>query len=469
MIGLQTSRWAEKATLAFTCGLLVTGLLGCQASMQGRVTTAESSTFTTSDESFELESQQGPFTDEEEDAWDDAAPFSGGTKAVPALLGARHDLSLTPGTAPTCSCMAFAVGDPSDGRFSWEGQRPVLGGDSSVVVAFSMVDGECAAEQVASYKGYKVVGNDVHVLLELSVEGRPRLFGAVLPRPLPGGSLVVAPPPDAPFGHSRNPSQTTCVLAEGAQATPGGQAASGARPAEVPTQQTHGLQRVALHDTQEQEVPTAEEFASTPSDIPDDDSSHSNRDGFHLSMLLGAEYPIAQIQAGPGLSGHEASGLGMGFDLLIGGNPKPDMAVGIMIGGSSVPDPELDVGGEVAAAEEVSDQRAWELEGSTLTLSGSRMNLFRVGAFVDYYFSPDWNWHGLLMLGYANLSFSGNDVPDSLSGFAATAGVGYDVWLSHHWSLGVMARLLWSPMSSTSQESTVHLISPSLGLSLAFH
>src|SRR5690606_31534342 len=99
-----------------------------------------------------------------------------------------------------------------------------------------------------------------------------------------------------------------------------------------------------------------------------------------------------------------------------------------------------DIDDDRQAAEAVSELRGWAIDGSTLTLSGVQMNLFRIGAFVDYYFSTHSNWHALLMLGYANLSFSGGEVAESMQGFAAHGGIGYDLWLSHHWSLGMMAR-----------------------------
>lgn len=468
IVGQRTSQKLNRRPTAFTSGLVALAVLGCQASVQGRASTASSGPaepdpFARLDEPGQAGSGDGEAGLAELDAQLTSGP------SAPALLGARHDVGLAPGVTPTCSCMSFAVGEPSDARFVWEGQHPALAQEDSVVAAFAMVDGECSSEHVASYRGYQLVGNDVHVLVEQAVEGRPHLFGAIVPRPQPGGSFVIVPPAEAPFGHSRKPTDTRCVLAEGSTppnaTTPTN--APHAVSASDPNEQRH-FRRVDARGPDNEEVPSAEEFGETPSDIPLDGPPHSPRDGFHLSMLLGAEYLMADVNVDSDLSTHQASGLGLGFDVYIGGNPRPNIALGLMLGGSSVPDPKLDIGGE-SDAQTVSEQRSWQLDGSTLTLSGTQMNLFRVGAFADYYFSPDSNWHGSLMLGYANLSFSGSEIPDSLQGFASQLGLGYDFWLSYHWSLGIVARLVWSPMSSSVSDSTVHLLSPSLALGLTFH
>lgn len=403
-----------------------------------------------------------------------------GNKPALALLGARHDLQLRPRATPICSCMAFANGAPSDPRFAWEEQPPALAASTSTVVAFGMVEGECASEVVASYRGYEVVGADVHLLLEAAVDGRPQLSGAVVPAPQSGGHFVVVPPKDAPFGKSRVAGETQCVLPDDSTGKPAtGKPANGAAngvksaaPGGQPSEHKSGLQHAARAPgpSDDDDVPTSEEFASTPSDIPLDDGERSHRDSFHLGLALGLEYPIARISVGNGLEPAPLSGLGGGFDLFIGGNQKPGMAVGLTIGGASAPNPSFDFdasqGGD---AQTTGEQSGWDVSGSSLVLNGARLNLFRVGAFVDYYFSDDTNWHGLLTLGYARMSFSGLDVPDTPEGFAMQAGLGYDFWLSYHWSLGVLGRLMWSPMKAESLDDLVHVWSPNLGVTAAFH
>lgn len=457
---------AVRAALgALICGTIAAG---CSASVQGRVNTGSD------------KKEPDPFARlNDPESGDNPAPLSeldrsiqGGSAPV-VLLGARHDVQLVQRAKPSCSCMAFAAGKPTDPRFVWEEQAPVLQGTDSIVVAFGMVEGECAAEVAASYRGYEWSGADVHLLLEVAVEGRPRLSGAVVPMPQPGGRFVVVPPKDAPFGKSRVAGETRCVLDEGATASPNAfptntQQRKSAVVGETPGGQLTGSRGRPPED--EADVPTSEEFDATPDEIPLDDGERSLRDGFHLSMLLGLEYPIAHVNVGNGLNPSSITALGGGFDLFIGGNQKPGMAVGFTIGGASAPNPSFNFESEqVSEAQDIADQSGWELTETSLILHGTQMNLFRVGAFVDYYFSEEKNWHGLLTLGYASLAFSGAAISDTPQGFAMQAGLGYDFWLSYHWSMGLVGRLLWSPMSAESVDDIVHVWSPNLGLSATFH
>lgn len=402
-----------------------------------------------------------------------ASAKTSGNTAVPtlALLGARHDLNLKPHNEPSCSCMAFAVGTPADPRFVWEGTPPSLSAPNGAVVAFSMVDGECETGLSASYRGYEAVGNNVHILLEPAVDGRPRLNGAVLPKPLAGGAYVVVPPADAPFGRSRTPGEAQCILAEGKVAAPTATKSTYA-PAGSNDAGASQLNRRQVRATAPtEEVPTAEEFAESPSDIRDDnfDAEHSGRDGFHLGLLLGAEYPMLKVNIGNGIAPATLSGLGVGFDLTVGGNVLPDLAIGLMVGGATTPNPSLDVGGDISNLADTSEQAGWDVDGTSLVLNGTNANIFRIGAFLDYYFTSTTNWHGLLAVGYSSVTFTGGALNDSPSGFAANAGIGYDLWLSYHWSMGLIGRVQWSPLSSDELDNVVHLISPHFGLTGTFH
>lgn len=390
-----------------------------------------------------------------------------GSSAHLALLGARHDLDLKPHNEPSCSCMAFAVGKPSDARFAWEGARPNASGNNTNAVAFAMVEGECEPGLVASYRGYELLGSDVHILLEPAVDGRPQVGGALLPAPQPGGSYVVVPPKDAPFGRSRTPGEAQCRLAEGRVASAASTSGTGASTRSG----TALFSRTQLHATTTDDVPSAEEFAETPSDIEDDsfESERSPRDGFHLGLMLGAEYPMVDIDIGAGFNRSMLSGLGVGFDVTVGGNVVPNLALGVMIGGATAPGPALDVGSDISDLGDIAEDSGWDVDGTSLVLNGVNANIFRVGVFLDYYFTATTNWHGLLALGYSTVTFTGDAVSDSPRGFAANAGVGYDFWLSYHWSLGLIGRVQWSPLSSREGGGVVHLISPHFGLSAAFH
>lgn len=448
------------------CGSLLASLaVGCSASVQGNVKAG-----------VNAKAEPDPFArlsdpETEDDGDSVVAQLSdlNGTNRVPqvALLGARHDLQLQPRSTPSCSCMAFAVGQPTDPRFAWEDERPVLPDRTSAVVAFSMVDGECASDVAASYRGYEVVGADVHILLETAVEGRPRLSGAIIPS-AGSGRVLVVPPKDAPYGKSRTPGKSRCVLMDGAADSVSKAAVSAPVSGETsPSHITRSKARVAEDDG---DVPTSEEFDSTPSETPLDDGEHSSRDGFHFSMALGAEYPIARTDVGNGLEPGRVSGLGGAFDVFIGGNLVPGMAVGLTLGGGSAPAPNFDYAASQAGeAESVANQSAWQISGGHLELNGTQLNVFRIGAFIDYYFTRDSNWHGLLTLGYANVSFTGGALSDSPRGFAIQAGLGYDFWVGYNWSFGILGRMMWAPLSSPELGETIHVLSPNLGVNLTFH
>lgn len=460
-----------------TALLLAVPFAACSASVRGSVKTGANAEATEPDPFAHLnDPEPSVTTDAQTSGLSELDARMSASRPTLALLGARHDLQLQPRVTPSCSCMAFASGKPADSRFLWEDEPPTLSGTGSTVVAFGMVEGECANEVVASYRGYEVVGADVHILLEPAVDGRPRLSGAVVPLPLPGGRFVVAPPKDAPFGKSRIAGEAQCVLQEGSAAGATIQTGKGVRASNTDANAAAAdsgqhLQRAEVTPLEAPEdVPTAEEFASTPTDVPLNDGERSSRDGFHLGMVLGAEYPIMRVSVGNGLEPGTLTALGGGFDLFVGGNQKPGMAVGFTIGGASAPSPSFDVGvGQSGASQDLAEQSGWESDGSALVLHGTQLNVFRIGAFVDYYFSEDSNWHGLLTLGYASVAFSGAAISDTPQGFAMQGGLGYDFWLSYHWSLGILGRLMWSPMSAESLDDTVHVFSPNLGLSATFH
>lgn len=463
---------------ALSCALLsAVPLVACSASVRGSVKTGANADNEEPDPFAHLhDPEPSVATEAKAPQLSELDSRLRGGKATLALLGARHDVQLQPRVTPSCSCMAFVAGSPRDIRFLWEEEPPALPGTASTVVAFGMVEGECANDVVASYRGYELAGADVRILLELAVDGRPRLSGAVVPSPLAGGRFVIVPPKDAPFGKSRVAGETQCVLEEGkgpASPSTGAQKAAVSAPGSEPvgSDGSQLLRRSERAPSEPpEEVPTSEEFESTPSDVPMEDNETSLRDGFHLGMVLGAEYPIMRVSIGNGLEPGSLSALGGGFDLFVGGNQKPGMAVGLTIGGASAPNPSFDVGvGQSTMSQDLAEQSGWESDGTALVLHGTQLNIFRIGAFVDYYFFDDSNWHGLLTLGYASVSFSGGAITDTPQGFAIQGGIGYDFWLSRHWSLGALGRVLWSPMSTESLDDVVHVFSPNLGLSATFH
>jgi hypothetical protein len=115
-----------------------------------------------------------------------------------ALLGARHDLNYAGAKAPTCQCLAVTLSDKAeDPAFQWELGAPQLEPSTQLVIAFTSSGVSCdsppAGTLGASYQGYAIDGNDVVVSVEALGEGRPLTSGAIIPRPLGTGSVLIEP------------------------------------------------------------------------------------------------------------------------------------------------------------------------------------------------------------------------------------------------------------------------------------
>jgi hypothetical protein len=155
-----------------------------------------------------------------------------------ALLGARHDLNYAGPTTPSCQCLAVVTSDSANHpAFQWELGAPQLNPSTQQVIAFSSNGVSCEAPPAgtlgASYQGYAVEGNDVVVFVEALGEGRPLTSGAIIPRPLGNGSVLVEPA-GAIYGKPLEGKGKRCKLAPSPSApasvfpgTSGGKAAEG--------------------------------------------------------------------------------------------------------------------------------------------------------------------------------------------------------------------------------------------------
>ena len=114
------------------------------------------------------------------------------------LLGARHDLKLASGNGATrCQCLSVALGTAGDAGLGWSGSVPALDASTQLAIAFSSEGQACQDEPKqslgASYWGYRLSGNDVVVLVEAARAGRPLTSGAIIPKPVGQGQVLVAP------------------------------------------------------------------------------------------------------------------------------------------------------------------------------------------------------------------------------------------------------------------------------------
>jgi hypothetical protein len=124
------------------------------------------------------------------------------------LLGARHDLKLQSGKATaSCRCLAVALGGARSSGMLWTAAPPAIDETTQLAIALSSDGVECQGEPKgslgASYWGYRVAGNDVIVLVEAARGGRPLTTGAVIPKPVGPGQVIVAPTSkNLPYGRA---------------------------------------------------------------------------------------------------------------------------------------------------------------------------------------------------------------------------------------------------------------------------
>jgi hypothetical protein len=185
--------------------------IGCRASVQGDATAQVTADDTDAELEAEVRRERSLAPDEAGDAGASVEVTVEGP-----LLGARRDLTLVAERAPlSCSCLKLGLGSPTDGAFRWKGTPPAIDPKTQLVVGLSSEGMTCTQPKGslgASYWGYRQSGNDVVVLVESAVKGRPMTAGAIIPKPFADGQVFVAPAfRREPYG--RGPKgETRCKL-----------------------------------------------------------------------------------------------------------------------------------------------------------------------------------------------------------------------------------------------------------------
>lgn len=132
--------------------------------------------------------------------------------STPALLGARHDVSVTPGTPARCRCLAVALGPATSAELSWSGARPTIDPNTQLVIALGSEGISCEeSAPLASYRGYSREGEDVVILVEAAKPGRPVTHGAIIPKPGSKGQVWIQGTGKIPYGKSVD-GQARCAL-----------------------------------------------------------------------------------------------------------------------------------------------------------------------------------------------------------------------------------------------------------------
>ena len=111
-----------------------------------------------------------------------------------------------------------------------------------------------------------------------------------------------------------------------------------------------------------------------------------------------------------------------------------------------------------------------EFAGQSVSVDSARVQLSRLGPFVDFYPDPKGGLHLLGAVTLTAFSLTDTDTDETLAnargpGFAA--GVGYEWWIGEQWSAGVMARFIYASLSADSESHS--LIAPGLIATFTMH
>jgi hypothetical protein len=207
-----------------------------------------------------------------------------------------------------------------------------------------------------------------------------------------------------------------------------------------------------------------------PPPAPPQDTGAFFHDGFFFRMGLGAAYGSATVDR-EGIDVEETDrGYGLNIELLFGGTPAPGVVIGGGLIGYSFPDVTREIDGE-----EIPNQLDIRAALSTLDF------------FVNIYPDPKMGFQLQALLGFAVLSVvdeddnsafrdaDGDDASDP-TGPVVGGGIGFEGFVGQQWSLGVMGRVVYAPVSTTvvdpagdDRDVTVKILAPSVSFIATLH
>jgi hypothetical protein len=181
---------------------------------------------------------------------------------------------------------------------------------------------------------------------------------------------------------------------------------------------------------------------------PDANAEPRTHDGFYLHLDAGLGYLSTSAES----RGSEVnfSGVTLPSALMLGGTVGP-VAIGGGFFGDYAFSPSMEINGVES-----------ELEDVSLMLVG-------IGVFADYYVDPHGGLHFQPFVGWGGLSFSsdGNSGGSDPTGLVLALGAGYDWWVADEWSIGVMGRIAYAPLSLNDVSYTT--IAPALLATFTYH
>jgi hypothetical protein len=200
-----------------------------------------------------------------------------------------------------------------------------------------------------------------------------------------------------------------------------------------------------------------------PPPAPTENTTAYNHDGFFFRMGIGLAYASAPLDV-DGEEFGSAKGFGASVEFLFGGTPAPGIVIGGGVIGHNFPDVTLE--------DEDGDEAPFDASLSFTTFD----------IFLNLY--PDakqgFQVQALLGIGVAEvLNEDGDSVienadEDAFVGPVVGAGVGYEGFFGQQWSLGVMGRILYAPLSATLSEEadidgTTKMLVPSVSFIATLH
>lgn len=182
---------------------------------------------------------------------------------------------------------------------------------------------------------------------------------------------------------------------------------------------------------------------------PDAPTGHGDRsqphlhDGFYLRLAWGIG-PYNELIDRPGQESHATvAGIAYTTDVAAGTSIRP----GVVLGGAFWSSTVL-----------ASTTRAFDGEATTSS-TAQNPSSWVVGPWIDYYFDPRGGFH--LPAGIGIAIINGLDVDgarlsrnNNALGTGMLLGLGYDWWISDHWSAGILGRV--TALAATSKDDVGH-------------
>jgi hypothetical protein len=153
-------------------------------------------------------------------------------------------------------------------------------------------------------------------------------------------------------------------------------------------------------------------------------------DGFYMNLSTGLGY----LSTSASVPGQDVTFAGVTIPsvFLLGGTPVK----GLVIGGGLLTDYSL--------------SPKYKVNGTEVpTTSSVSQYLVGFGPFVEFYPNPaeGLHFHGMVGFGALETSVNGNAGGSDPTGFLVALGAGYDFWVGDQWSIGVLGRFAYAPLS----------------------